>query len=114
MNVPEVLFTTFSMICGASIFAFVVGNMTSLLAKLDIRATGAPSASAAPPAHASQNSKQGWRPSKTSCIRYRLHGAFVAESAQENMPLDVRYKVRKYFNYLFTHNRLVVARALTG
>jgi len=74
---PELIFGIVMMALGASTFAVVVGNMAALLGKLDIRATA---------------------------FKERMEDLddFMH---QENLPLDLRFRTRAFFEYGYNHSR---------
>jgi len=78
---PELIFGIIMMALGASTFAVVVGNMAALLGKLDIRATA---------------------------FKERMEDLddFMH---QENLPLDLRFRTRAFFEYGYNHSRDIPA-----
>jgi len=74
---PELCFGIFMMALGASTFAVVVGNMAALLGKMDMRATA---------------------------FKERMEDLddFMH---QENLPLDLRFRTRAFFEYGYNHSR---------
>ena len=78
---PELIFGITMMAAGASTFAVVVGNMAALLGKLDVRARV-----------------------------FKEHMEDLDDFMhQENLPLDLRFRTRTFFDYMFNHSRDIPA-----
>jgi hypothetical protein len=74
---PELIFGITMMAAGASTFAVVVGNMAAVLGKLDVRAR-----------------------------IFKEHMEDLDDFMhQENLPLDLRFRTRTFFDYMFNHSR---------
>lgn len=78
---PELIFAIMMMAVGASTFAVVIGNMAALIGKMDIRA---------------------------SAFKERMEDLddFMH---QENLPLDLRFRTRAFFEYRYNHSRDIPA-----